>query len=100
MKPAFLLLNNQLIFGRSHDDIAALYLYKFGNIGLPITLDQVAKKLGMTSASLNMRIGNFKAIAGEGGLSHPAEQSKRVYKKFNGMPKNELGALVLKILNE
>jgi hypothetical protein len=83
-----------------NDDIVVLYLYRFNDIGFPFTRDKVAEKLGMSVASLNMRIGNFKAIAGEGGLSHPAKQSGKIYKKFNGMPKTELRSLVLEILNE
>ena len=80
------------------DDIVAFYLYRFKEIGFPFTRDRVAEKLGISVASLNMRIGNFKAIAGEGGLSHPAKQSNKIYKKFNGIPKTELRSVVLKIL--
>ncbi|HKM60792.1 MAG TPA: hypothetical protein VJY36_07980 [Candidatus Bathyarchaeia archaeon] len=83
-----------------NDDIVVLNLYRFKDIGFPFTLDKVAEKLGMSTASLNMRIGNFKAIAGEGGLSHPAKQSNKIYKKFSEMPKTELRSLVLAILNE
>ncbi len=82
------------------DDIVALYLYRFKEIGFPFTLDVVADKLGMTAASLNMRVGNFKAIAGEGGLSHPAKQSREIYQKFGKVPKAELRSLVLEILTE
>jgi hypothetical protein len=83
-----------------NDDIVVLYLYRFKDLGFPFTRDKVAEKLGMSVASLNMRIGNFKAITGEGGLTHPAKQSNEIYKKFNGMPKTELRSLVLEILNE
>ena len=45
-----------------HDDLKALYLYKFGYDDLALTIKRIADSIGTTEASLKMRIANFQAI--------------------------------------
>ena len=75
------------------DDIVVLYLYKFGNDLLPYTLESIAKRRGMTLSSLKMRIGNMRAIAGDGGLAHYGLITKSVYDRFHRMPEPEMKRL-------
>jgi hypothetical protein len=82
------------------DDIVTLYLYRFGDGGLPFSRVEAGEKLGMGVGSLIMRIANFKAVDKKGGLANFSKQSLKIYKEFNGMPENELRSLVLKILRE
>jgi hypothetical protein len=63
------------------DDIVAFYLYRFGHESLMMTIEEISKRLGMSEASLKMRMGNFKAIDGEGGLSNYAKLSEKIYNK-------------------
>jgi len=80
------------------DDIVTLYLYKFGDGDLPFSLEDIGEKLGMGVSSLRMRIANFKAIDGKGGLEHFGTQSLKIYKKYKGTSEDELRSLVLKIM--
>jgi hypothetical protein len=80
------------------DDIIALYLYKFDDIGLPFSLDKVADSLGIPIDSLKMRIANIRYIDKKVGLANFAKQTENIYFKFNGMPEIELRSIVLKIL--
>jgi len=61
------------------DDIVAFYLYKFGDKDIPFSIGDVGTNLGMGVNSLKMRIANFKAIDGKGGLEHFAGQSLKIY---------------------
>jgi hypothetical protein len=80
------------------DDIVTLYLYKFGDTDLPFSVEAVGEKLGMDIGSLKMRMANFKAIDGKGGLDHFGTQSLRIYERHKQTPKSELKSLVLEIL--
>ena len=82
------------------DDIVTLYLYRFGDKGIPFTLEGIGDKLGMGFNSLKMRIANFKAIDGKGGLEHYGKQSLRIYERYKKTPEGELKYMVLKILTE
>lgn len=80
------------------DDIVTLYLYKFGDKDIPFSLEDIGRKLGMGVSSLKMRIANFKAIDGKGGLEHFGKQSLKIYDRHKQTPKSELKSLVLEIL--
>jgi hypothetical protein len=64
------------------DDIVAFYLYRYETGSLKMSINTISKKLGMSETSLKMRIGNFKAIDGTGGLDNYARLSKDVYDKY------------------
>jgi hypothetical protein len=80
-------------------DIVALYLYKFRRNGISLSLQEIGERLGMGVNSLKMRIANFKAIAGDGGLNHYSAQSKRIYNNYGGIPEDTLRSKVLEILS-
>jgi len=82
------------------DDIVTLYLYKYGDEEIPFTLEGIGKNLGMGVGSLRMRIANFKAIDGKGGLTHFGTQSLKIYKKYHRTPKAKLRSLTVEILRK
>jgi len=82
------------------DDIVTLYLYKFGDVDIPFSLEDIGERLGMGVSSLRMRIANFKAIDRKGGLTHFGQQSLEVYDKYKRTPEDELKSEVLKILRK
>jgi hypothetical protein len=63
------------------DDIIVLYVYRFGASSLGQTIEELAAMIGTTPASLRMRIRNFKALDGHGGLANAAELSRQVYER-------------------
>jgi hypothetical protein len=81
-----------------NDDIVALYLYRFGPDDLPFGIAKISETLGMKAGSLKMRIGNFQAIDGQGGLSNAAIQSRKIYEVHAKASKDELRTKVLSIL--
>ena len=81
------------------DDIVALYLFRFGDDSLSLPLDDIGAMLGMGAGSLLMRIGNFRAIDGGGGLSNYARQSKEIFEKHKATPKGDLRITVEKIIS-
>jgi len=80
------------------DDIVTLYLYKFGHKDLPHSVEYIGRKLGMGAGSLKMRIANFKAIDGKGGLEHYGKTSLKIFERYKQTSKDELKSLVLKIV--
>jgi hypothetical protein len=56
------------------DDMAALYIYKFGEGTLMGAF--LCAKLKITRAGFAKRVQNFQAIDGQGGLSNYAQQSR------------------------
>jgi hypothetical protein len=51
--------------------------------------------LGIKEGTLRMRIGNFKALAGEGGLGNWAKQSERVFEAYRTVNEADLRQSVL-----
>ena len=76
----------------------ALYLYRFGPKGLPLSIDDIGGKFGMGSASLKYRIKTFQLLGGGKGLDHWAKQSECVYGLYKDAPQEELKPLVLRAL--
>ena len=81
------------------DDIVALYLYRFSEDGLPLSRDDIGRRLGMGPLSLKDRIKNFLSLDVGRGLDHWAKQSEQVYHLYKDTPQEELRALVLAALN-
>jgi hypothetical protein len=81
------------------DDIVAFYLYRFDTDGLASSVEEIAHQREMSAASLIMRIANFKAIDGGGGLQNYAKQSQKVFLELNSLSKAEHQSEVKRILN-
>ena len=75
------------------DDAAALYLYKFGRTAAAPDVKDAARRLGMSDASLRMRIQNFRAIDTGAGLGHFAQQSSSVHRRCGALAEPELRRL-------
>jgi hypothetical protein len=80
------------------DDIVALYLFRFGSSNIGLSIEGIAKKLGMSYASMKMRIRNFQSLAGGRGLPHIAEQSKSIFTRFGSLSELELRARAIRCL--
>src|SRR5829696_7241739 len=85
---------NELNF-QCTNDIVAFYVYKFGNGRIARSKSALAEALGIAAGSFQMRVLNFKAIDGSGGLGHYARQSLEVYKQYQSAAESELRAIVL-----
>ena len=75
------------------DDAAALYVQKFGYRQIASSVADVAELLGIAPGSFRMRIGNFKALDGAGGLGNFARQSLEVYKRYHHLSEPDLRAV-------
>ncbi len=75
------------------DDAAALYVQRFGCRKIASSVADVAKLLGIAPGSFRMRVGNFKALAGAGGLGNYSQQSLEVYKRYRDLAEPELRAI-------
>ncbi len=74
-----------------NDDIVALYLHLFGSDDLPLRIPEIGDRLGMGAGSLRMRIGNFRAIDGHGGLGNAAIQSQNLRGPFKNRERRTAG---------
>ncbi len=72
------------------DDLVAFYLYKFGTERLPFGMPAIAERRGIKLGSMKMRISNFKAYAGTGGLGNIARQSVQIFERYKGTSEPEL----------
>ena len=73
-----------------NDDLAALYVNKFGLEYLPYTIEEIATRKDIKVSSFKMRIRNVRALAGKGGLSHYARQTKDIYERYQNLSETEL----------
>ena len=80
------------------DDLAAIYIYKHGTKHLGVSVEEITQKLGMSTASMKMRIQNVKNADTGTGLPHIATQTSSVLDRFGGLPEEELRAKVHKCL--
>ena len=80
------------------DDLIAFYLYRYESSSLRMTTEFISKKLGMSEASLRMRIGNFQAIDGKGGLQNFAKLSERIFNQYKDISQEIHLDMVKKIL--
>ncbi|GAP22621.1 hypothetical protein [Leptolinea tardivitalis] len=72
------------------DDLKALYVYLYGVEELPFNIHQIAMMIDTTDDSLKMRVGNFKAVDTDAGLTHVASQSVDVFNKYSKLSKRDL----------
>lgn len=72
------------------DDLIAFYLYRFGTERLPFDMPTIAERRGIKLGSMKMRISNFKACAGTGGLGNIAQQSVQVFEQYRDTPEPAL----------
>ena len=82
------------------EDIIALYLYRFGEDGLPIRKTQLAELIGVNRDSLEMRLSNFQALDIGKGLTHVAKQEQQVYERFRNTSKEGLLTQALNALQQ
>jgi hypothetical protein len=82
------------------DESLALYLYRFSEDGLGLSLRKIGDKLGIGVGPLKMRIGNFCYLDTGAGLSHPSSQSREIYRLDKATSQGDLKRLVLKILSK
>jgi hypothetical protein len=80
------------------DDVIAFYLSRHGTRRLPLMEAGIAKRLGMSEASLAKRQANFAHLDERPGLAHVAKQSIRVHQKHEKATEPALRALVLRVL--
>jgi hypothetical protein len=81
---------------RWEDDVVAYYLFRAGTG--EITLDEVERSLGIRPGVMRMRIANFKALAGRGGLGNASRQSRAVFERYKDTPAAELREVALRFL--
>ena len=72
------------------DDLAALYVALYKTDHLPYTLEQIASQRGIKPGSFRMRIQNFHALAGHGGLEHTAMLSREIYNRYHHLSELDL----------
>lgn len=72
------------------DNLVAYHLYRLGNNSLPLSKPELAETMGMSLASLNYKISNFKAIDGRGGFEGYSHQAARTYKQYSSIADTEL----------
>jgi len=72
------------------DNLIAYYLYRFGDSDLSINKKELGDVLGMGLGSLSYKIGNFKAIDGQGNLDGYSLQAVRIYKRFHMLPDQQV----------
>jgi hypothetical protein len=65
-----------------------------------ITLDEVERALEIRPDVMRMRISNFGALAGKGGLGSTSRQSRAVFERYKDTPGEELRELALAIIRE
>jgi hypothetical protein len=71
------------------DDIVAFYLYKCGSM---LEIEHAAKKLGIKTTSMKMRVSNFAFLDSDKGLKKYSKQSKTVYFNWKNSTIAELKA--------
>lgn len=76
------------------DDIAALYVYRFGTDRLGMSMADLARSRDITTGSFNMRMRNLGAIQGDGNLTHVAQQSRRIFDLYSDAMEEQLRRLV------
>ena len=69
------------------EDIVAYYLFKFSGDEIWLNFNEIADCLEVTKGSLRMRVANFQALDGPGGLSKASQLSLEVYSVYKDIPK-------------
>ncbi|MGI4789520.1 MAG: hypothetical protein ACRYFS_11795 [Janthinobacterium lividum] len=71
------------------DDLIAYHVFRFGPRDIDGTIQEIGEILGMGFNSFNLKLANFKAIAGLGGLENYTRQSVQVYEKYSKLSDSE-----------
>lgn len=82
----------------TEEDLVALYLARWGDEYLELSIQEIAERLGLKVRSLEARIQNFRGLAGQSGLSHAAHQSRQVYQTYQHLDEAQVRHLVLATL--
>ena len=72
------------------DDLAALFVFRYGTTGLPYSIETIARLRGIALESFRMRVRNFKAAEGRGGLTNYSKQTGDIYQRFGRAPLEDL----------
>jgi hypothetical protein len=72
------------------DNLIAYHVFRFGKRDLPTDFEEIGTILGMGSNSFSLKVANFKAIAGEGGMEGYSHQAVRIYEKYSRLPDDEV----------
>ncbi len=72
------------------DNLIAYHLYRFGGDSLPATKPEVAETLGMSLASLDKKIANFKALDGRGGLTSYSSRAEHIHELYSAVADAEV----------
>lgn len=84
-----------------NDDILAYYVYRLGverSGSLSDLKKEICGKQNIKHGSFNMRVGNFKALAGDGGLSNWADLSEKIYNEFKSKKLSDLEPVAMEML--
>ncbi|KEQ18702.1 hypothetical protein [Endozoicomonas numazuensis] len=72
------------------DDLKIMFVYKFGFDHSPMNKQEIADTIGVSMGSMNYRIGNFKAIEGEGKATNYAKLSLKIFNQYSHLSMQEL----------
>lgn len=75
-------------------DVAALYVYRFGADNLGKTIEDLARSRGIKPGSFRMRVKNFQALDGKGGLENWSDQSEQIFNRYRDLDEERLRRLV------
>lgn len=75
------------------DDLKILFIHLYGVENTPLSKQEVADEIGVSLGSVSYRLGNFKAIEGQGSATHYAQLSNDVYGQYSGLPMQQLREL-------
>lgn len=81
------------------DDLIAYHAFRFGPRDLDGSIREMGEILGMGFNSFALKIANFKAIAGQGGLENYTRQSVQVYEKYSKMSDSEARLAGIQAIN-
>ena len=87
-------------FEAIHDNIIACFVYKYSEKDIGLGKKEIARQLGISEASLQMRVGNFQALDGKGGLKNASRLSQYVYSQYRKISKKAHLKEVQQILQE
>lgn len=71
------------------DNLITYYLYRYGDRKLPNTKPEIAEAMGISMGSLSYKIGNFRAIDGQGNLDGYSRQAVRIYNQYYKLTADE-----------
>lgn len=75
------------------DDLMVLFVHLYGVEISPLSKQQIAETIGVSLGSLSYRLGNFRAIDGEGAAIHFAQLSQDVCDQYSALPMQQLREL-------